>query len=226
MNSTPQCPYHIPLDKLEISRDAYKKILCPNLRVGVRMGHLTPNEDGWVSTKQLKDYLIFLGLKDNSKLLRFLLNQGELITSSSGDGKINLSGFVDSGLDHGSSSGILNNEEGFSEVRLDVLKSYAVEDKLYKKQFAIAANQFHTNGVTKKSKKGALIQALELSSLLDVYGRTDQAGEKYLTVKDIDDLWKESKFPEDWIPPEDSYYGNLRAAWNLVSTSIRAVVKL
>ena len=50
--------------EIELSLEKFNKILCPNLRIGVRLGQLNPDKDGWVSSKELKAYLFKIGVKD------------------------------------------------------------------------------------------------------------------------------------------------------------------
>lgn len=202
-----------PIEKTQISKEMFNQILCPNLRIGVRMSLLNPDESGWVCSNELLRFLEYLGVKKESGIANFLVNSGERASTPKRDGFVNIVNFRDTALDHKSSSGILNTPEGFSESRLSFLKQYAGEDnRLTVKKVSRAINHFHQCPHLAQSVTGTHIQSLEMSIVIDIYGRTDNSSkEKYLTRNDIDSIWRDNKFPEGWTAPKSPEYGTLEA---------------
>ena len=190
------------IEKTNLSEKEYGNILCPTLRIGVRMGLLNPDSDGWVREEELAAYLTYIGVKKGSGIHKGLISTGKLATKEKRKRYVNITGFKGTFLDHGSSSGILNNSEGFSEKRLEHLKSYSGDGKcMYQKNLAAAASDFYRNPANKKSLLGTNIQSLELGTLLSIFGRKSNDGQSVFTLQDIDDVWKHNKFPETWEKP-------------------------
>lgn len=196
-----------------ISHEMFNQILCPNLRIGVRMGFLNPDEFGWVRSIELRAFLEYLGVRKSSGIANLLILAGEEASTPTRKDFTNIIMFRDSRLDHKSSSGILNTPEGFSESRLSLLKRYAgTDDRLTVKTSSPAINHFHQCPHLEMSVRGTHIHSLEMAIIIEFYGRTDKGSiEKYLTQNDIDSIWRDNKFPEGWTPPDSPKYGTLES---------------
>ena len=183
------------------------------------MGLLNPDAEGWVETAELRDFLAYLGAKPESQIVKQLIRLGIESPEVKQEGKTNLIAFTDSFLDHGSSSGILNNPQGFSAARLDHLKSFSRDGKtLTLRELAKAANDFHSRPAKFSALTGTLIQSVELSTILELYGRKKNSGEMYFLLEDLDAIWKEGRFPDQWRAPEKPYYGTVKTLWNFIRT--------
>jgi hypothetical protein len=68
---------------------------------------------------------------------------------------------------------------------------------MYAEHFAADAN--HAT-LQDPGFKGATIQILEFSALLEMFGHVDESNKRYLTVDDVKGLWIDGKFPQDWQP--------------------------
>lgn len=211
-NSKNQHQYR-QIEDTQISNELFNQILCPNLRIGVRMGFLNPDKSGWVHSNELRKFLGYLGIQKESGIENYLVNTGEKVSSPKREGFVNIVMFRDTLMDHKSSSGILNTPEGFSESRLSFLKEYAgADDRLTVKKMSRAINHFHQCPHLATSLKGTNIQSLEMSVILQFYGRTDKGSEeKYLTRSDINSIWRDNKFPDGWIAPNSPTYGTVEA---------------
>lgn len=211
-------PRYRSVEETNLSHELFEKILCPNMRTGIRMSLMNPDSEGWVTEEELRGFLEYIGLVAGSKVENLLISTGESAPDIKKAGHINLSAFEGTFLDHGSSSGILNNPEGFSEKRLKLLLSYADDrGRLYKENFALAINDFYRCPVKTKSFAGTNVLSFEYVGLLEIYGRTDKTNEKkYFTTEDVVSLWKDNRFPEGWQAPQKMYYGTWQAFWNYV----------
>jgi hypothetical protein len=67
---------------------------------------------------------------------------------------------------------------------------------MYAEHFAAAANQ----AAKLDPGMGTLIETVEFRALLEVFGRLDEKGERYVTDQGIKDLWLAGRFPQDWQP--------------------------
>lgn len=213
MDSHPiSTPQYREIKDTELTLEQFNKILCPNLRIGVRMGLLNPDGDGWVSSDEMQSFLNYIGAKKKSLVLKELVSVSEGATELKRENHINIVELKGTRLDHGSSSGILNNTHGFSEERLAHLKSFSDDGKcLHKKEMAAAANDFHRCPVNFKSNVGTNIQSLEISTVMEIYAQTDDQGRRFFSMDDIDCIWKHNRFPEYWKKPKKGFYGTLSA---------------
>lgn len=209
-------PLYRSVHETNLSDELFSKILCPNMRTGIRMSLLNPDSDGWVEEDEIRSYLEYIGLIANTKVEDLLISTGVRAPTIKKQGCINLTAFKDTFLDHGSSSGILNTPYGFSQERLDLLLGYADStQKLNKDSLSLAMNNFHQCPVNKKSFSGSNILAFEFAGMLEIFGRQDSPGaEKYFTQDDIVSLWKHNHFPEDWCPPTERFYSTWAAFSN------------
>ncbi len=211
-------PSYRSIDKTNLSQEKFNQILCPNIRTGIRMSLLNPDQDGWTQESEIRNFLTYIGVRKNSKVQDLLITTGYSAVKEKRKGQIKLTAFEGTFLDHGSSSGILNNSEGFSFQRLEQLKNFANQDsRLTHDELNLASNNFHQCPFKFKSTKGTHIFSFEISALLEIYGRSNDSNKKYFSPEDIDSLWKENRFPADWTPPEQSFYGTSKAFFNYLS---------
>lgn len=211
-----------------------KNVLCPHLRVGINSGNLPVDKNGWIKKNQLEAFLVHSGLKKNSLLIKALIFGGINNSPMKKNRLVNLYTFRKTSLDHGSSSGVLNNTEGLNKENLIIFKKHSQavnnEQRLYTEEFRKIAKELHHSPVNfKASSKGHFLQILEFKIILEVYGRKDNLRkQKYLTYDDIVSLWKHSRLPQGWNYPVKSkigllwtiktlYQGYLQARKNLKS---------
>ena len=72
-----------------------------------------------------------------------------------------------------------------------------MDGRLYAAHFAAAAKVFAKED---PGIKGTTLQTVEFTAALEVFGRVDEAGSRYLTNEDIRLLWLEGRYPEGWTP--------------------------
>jgi len=167
------------------------KIPCPALLSLYNNGDLRPELDGGVEMKELDQALSKLGLGDSVR--------SALIKVADGTDKMpesfNLFNLRDSNIDHTGSTGI--RDPKVDPEKLDTFLSFGSNGRLYTDNLAKAAAHFNT---IDPGFVGTTIQTLELSALLQVFGRVDpdQDGERYFTDDDIKGLWLDGKYPQDW----------------------------
>ena len=170
------------------------KILCPTLRIGVNYQMLKPDDEGWVYEKDLRNFLKIIGVEVDTILGSVLIGTAKAAVKEKREGYINIYKLGNTFLDHGSSSCIYH--KGFSEERLNDLKSFMVNGRLTSKEIAKVCTHYHENPIKRSSNLGTNVYSFEMENFLHVYGREDENGVKYFTEQDVDDLWKHNKFPE------------------------------
>ena len=209
-------PRYRSVNETQLSQAQFDRILCPNLRTGVRMSLIEPDSEGWVRQDQLKVFLNYLGISKGTLVESLLIDRAVRAPSIKRKGFINILSFHDTFLDHGSSSGIFNNPEGFSAERLALLLGYENQQgRFYLKDLAPALNRFHQCPFKRKSAKGTNILSFEFAGLLAIYGRFDpEQSQHFFTADDIEALWLHNHFPEGWQAPEKPYYGTWPAFRN------------
>lgn len=205
-------PQHRSISEAGLSEARFGKIMCPNMRTGVRMSLLNPDADGWVEIEELVSYLDYTGVPRNSKVSDLLIYTAIKAVETKREGYVNIAALHGTFLDHGSDSAILNTPSGFSEERLEYLLSFGKNDRLTKNDLSRAISAFYQNGVNGKSFLGSNVLSFEFAGMVEIYGRKDpKTGEKYFTKEDIVSLWKNNKFPEEWQAPESAFYGTIAA---------------
>ena len=200
---------------LSIKEDqlAYAQTLCPHLRIGLTTENLTADEKGWVENEELEDFLHIVGLKKNSLLAWVLKWGGRTKSPQTKTKQIKLTGFKGTGLDHGSSTGVLNCDLGTDSARLKVFKEMAEihenEERLYTENFRLVAKEIHKNPANfRASSGGRYLQLLEFKIILRVYGSYDvKRKEYYLANDDCIRIWQEGKAPKNWVYPKQSDIG-------------------
>jgi hypothetical protein len=168
------------------------KIPCPALLSFYNNGWLNPDEDGNVTIAHLDEVLASVGI---SLKIREALEKGADKTDNIPD-SFNLFALRDSTLDHSGSTGIRDPDVNPEKLESALLK-FSENGRMYAEHFAAAANQANRQD---PGVKGTLTQTVELTSILEVFGRVDESKKRYLTVEDVKGLWIDGKFPKDWQP--------------------------
>ena len=187
------------------------KILCPNLRLGVSYNLISPDEEGWVLEEDLRDFLKIVGVDPSSILIEVLIGTAISAVEEKRKGYVNIHNLENTFLDHGSSSGVLHG--GFSEERLDHLKTFMVQGRLDLDGISKACKNFHKCPFKRASLLGTNIHSFEMANFLEIYGRGGE-GSKYFTEQDIDNLWKHNKFPDGWKYKEGYVVGTWKSLVN------------
>ena len=167
------------------------KIPCPALLTFYNNGLLNPDKHGNVATNQLNDVLAGVGISAD---VRKTLVKGADETDEIPD-SFNLFALHDSKLDHTGSIGI--RDPHFNPDKLEnVLLRFSEKGRMSAEHFAAAANYARRED---PGLKGTIIETLELTALLEVFGRVDESTKKrYLTVDDVKGLWNDGKLPKGW----------------------------
>lgn len=194
------------------------KIPCPALLSFYNNDLLNPDEHGNVTTAQLDAVLASVGLnaKVRGTLVKGADKTDEAINS------FNLFALRDSKLDHSGSTGIRDPEINPEKLENTLLK-FSENDRMYAEHFAAAANhaQLQDPGFT-----GTLIETLEFTALLEVFGRVDESKKRYLTVDDVKGLWIDGKFPQDWQPRASDEIGVDDVAAGMTVMAVKRLLQL
>ncbi|MBT6179559.1 MAG: hypothetical protein HOI23_20130 [Deltaproteobacteria bacterium] len=167
------------------------KIPCPALLSLYNNGDLKPESDGSINMEDLDKALGSLGLGPSVR--------GALVKVADGTDKIpdtfNLFNLRDSNIDHTGSTGI--RDPKVDPEKLDTFLSFGTEGRLYASNLAEAMGHFNA---IDPGLKGTAIETLEMTALLQVFGREDESrgGDRYFTEQDIKGLWLDGRYPEDW----------------------------
>ncbi len=167
------------------------KVPCPALLSLYNNGDLKPEQDGSVDMKELDQALSSMGLGSTAR--------GALLNVADGTDEVpesfNLFNLRDSNIDHAGSTGI--RDPKVDPDKLDKFLSFGENGRLYADNLAKAGAHFSE---IDPGFKGTVIETLELSALLQVFGREDpeRDGDRYFTNDDIKGLWIDGKYPEDW----------------------------
>jgi hypothetical protein len=169
------------------------KIPCPAMLTFYNNGMMNPDEDGNVTTAELDKVLESVGV---SAFVRGMLGRSADDSDGLRDCKFDLFALRDSSLDHSGSTGVRDPEVDPEKLETALLK-FSENGRMYVEHFAAAANhgEKHDPGI-----KGTLTQTLDFAALLELFGRVDEDGKRYLTDQDVRGLWMDGKFPEGWQP--------------------------
>jgi hypothetical protein len=173
-------------------RPSSEKIPCPALLSFYNNGLLRPDQEGNVDTAHLDEVLqsVGVGPKVRRALLTGADNADEIPNS------FNLFALRDSSLDHSGSTGIRDPEVSPQKLD-DALLKFSEDGRMYAEHFAAAVNQAQ---LSDPGIKGGIVQTVEFTALLEVFGRLDDSNKRYVTVDDVKRLWIEGKYPDDWQP--------------------------
>jgi hypothetical protein len=172
------------------------RIPCPALLALYNNGLLRPAPNGDVKTEHLDAVLSDVGI---AKAVRAILVRGADSTDQL-PASFNLFNLRDSRLDHTGSTGI--RDPKVRPEKLPELLQFGENGRMYAANFARAANHFNAQD---PGLRGTALQTTEFTAILQVFGRDDAGGAKYLTNEDVTALWLRGEFPEGWKPePRDS----------------------
>jgi len=181
------------------ARPGADEIPCPFLTSAYNNGDLVPEEDGTVHRGVLEEALARVGLgpRVRSRLTKIVTEADDSPDT------IDLFQLRDSKIDHTGSTGI--RDPKVDPSKLPDLLQFGENGRMYRKHFARAASHF---GQVDPGVKGSVVETIEMTALLEVFGRVDADGDRYLTDDDIRGLWLEGRYPEGWQPrPRDSISG-------------------
>lgn len=178
-----------PEERKELS----KKIPCPALAGLFNAGMLKVAKDGTVKVPDLERALSLLG---PDAAVRKVLTKAADDTDDIA-GQFNLFKLNGSSLDHTGNSGIRQN--GVHPERFDVLMSHSKDgETLTANDLADAAEAFAKED---PGLKGRLTQVVEMSAVMNVFGRTAEDGSRYFTREDAKQLFVDGMIPSSWSPP-------------------------
>ena len=193
-------------------------IPCPALLSFYNNGWLKPDENGNVSTADLDKVLASVGL---SATVRKILVKGADESDNVLDGKFNLFALRDSKLDHTGSTGVRDPKVNPELLESNVLQ-FSENGRMYAKHFAAVANHARKQD---PGLKGTITQTVELTALLEVFGREDESKNRYLTVDDVRGLWIDGKFPKDWQPHAPDEIGAAGVTLRVAEMVLKRVLK-
>lgn len=180
-DSTPATPFSID------------EVLCPVLKTGVREGRIKVDAEGNASGLEgyLKDDLgISWGLR------KVAVRGAKGATGSQGakGDTFNLRNLRGSNLDHNADSQILRN--GFSQERLDLALSFSADGE---RLTLSDLGRFQQHLLQEEpGGKGKFVGGVEFSAVVEVFGRTDGQGRRFIKNDDFISLFRDNRFPEGW----------------------------
>jgi len=136
-------------------------------------------------------------------------------------GSFNLFKLHDSSLDHTGSTGIRDTRDDPEKLPTALL-AFSENGQFYSHHSAAAAN---AAGKLDPRLGGTSKQSIALTSILAVFGRTDETGQLYLTTADVCGLWIEGRFPENWQPRPASDISLLDVATSSLKMAFARVAK-
>lgn len=191
-------------EKLHDERAAV--IPCPFWRTAINENMVTVAPDGTVSMddvgKLLKTAGVGFGLR-NAALLGIKKVAAEMAGSQGGlagfwatlqADRLNVLDLPKSSLMHTGDSGILR--DGFHAEKLEELLSFSSDGKTVSLQDLAEANKHQV--ANDPGESGHRFGVAEYSIILEVFGRSNEDGDKFLTKDDLVRLFRDNKLPEGW----------------------------
>jgi hypothetical protein len=198
---------------------------CPMLSTLVNEGRLTPDKDGRVSVEQMKGALRSVGI---SPLMQQVLAHGGASASEGSFFKktINLLNLENGSLDHKGSLGPLQGG-GFNPEHLARLKSFSTNGTgvTIADLAAVQKLRLAEDGGGLRDKALGIV---EIAAFVLIFGRTNAAGDKELSLADLDTIYKDNKLPADFNPKSVNAFNvtwmsmKLAVAQNSSSAAARA----
>ncbi|MBS2040491.1 hypothetical protein JST97_36225 [bacterium] len=108
--------------------------------------------------------------------------------------RINVFDLPKSELMHNGDSGTLRN--GFNQANLERLISYSSDGQRITAKDLADANQKQMEA--DPGEAGRKFGIAEYSILLNIFGKKDESGEKFLTKEDVTKIFKNNQFPDGW----------------------------
>jgi|GEM_PF-4587226 len=216
-------PSHSPITSTFVASHPWQQrphadsIPCPALLCFYNHGLLNPDAHGNVTVAELDKALTAVGVQAK---LRGILTKGAEKTDTIA-GSFNLFKLRDSSLDHTGSTGIRDPHVDPEKLPTALL-AFSENGRFYSQHFAAAAN---AAGKLDPGLGGTSKQTVELTSILAVFGRTDETGQLYLTTADVRSLWIDGKFPADWQPRPASDISLLDVATSSLEMAFARVAK-
>ena len=189
------CPFHT--DKWA-ARPHAEQIPCPALLSFYNNGWLNPDDSGNLTIEHLDAALAHVGV--GPKVRSFLVKGAD--GTDAVPGSFNLFALKDSKLDHSGSTGVRDPEISPEKLQSALLK-FSENGRMYAEHFAAAANQ----AAKLDPGAGTIIETVEFRALLEVFGRLDENGQRYVTDQDVKNLWLDGRFPENWQPRPENDIG-------------------
>lgn len=196
-------------DKLDNPKAAL--IPCPWWRTVINEDLVKVDTDGNVSMKDLRHALkatgVTFGLREGA-----ILGVKRVAAQLAGQPTGGISGFMHamcmdrinvldlpkSSLVHTGASGTLRG--GFNQENLDKMLSFSSDGKRLTANDLADANEKQVE--TDPGESGRKFGIAEYSILLNVFGKKDEDGQKYLTKEDLTRVFKNNEFPENWEKPK------------------------
>ena len=196
-------------DKLNNPKAAL--IPCPWWRTVINEDLVKVDTDGNVSMNDLRHALkatgVTFGLRETA-----ILGVKRVAAQLAGQATGGISGFMNamcmdrinvldlpkSSLIHTGASGTLRN--GFNQENLERLLSFSSDGQRITANDLADANKKQVEADPGES--GRKFGIAEYSILLNIFGRKDEDGQKYLTKEDLTRVFKNNEFPENWEKPK------------------------
>ncbi len=187
------------------------EIPCPWWRTVINKDLVKVDADGNVTMKDMRSALKYSGV-------RFALREGAVLgvkrvaAQLAGVATGGISGFINvlcmdkinvldlpkSSLMHTGASGTLRG--GFNQENLDQMLSFSSDGKRVTAADLADANKNQVKNDPGES--GRKFGIAEYSILLNVFGKKDEDGQKYMTKEDVTQVFKKNDFPENWEKPK------------------------
>jgi hypothetical protein len=182
-------------------------IPCPWWRTVINNNLVNVDKDGNVSFKDLRKALkatgVSFGLREGAILgvKRVAAHMAGVATGGIFGfvhvltmDKINVFDLPTSELMHNGDSGTLRH--GFNQGNLDRLLSYSSDGQRITAKDLADANKKQMEA--DPGEAGRKFGIAEYSILLNIFGKKDENGEKYMTKEDVTKVFKDNQFPEGW----------------------------
>ncbi|MBX3167902.1 MAG: hypothetical protein KF760_10845 [Candidatus Eremiobacteraeota bacterium] len=200
-------------DKLNNPKAAL--IPCPWWRTVINNDMVKVDSNGNVSMKDLRHALkatgVTFGLREGA-MLGIKRVAAQLAGAPTGGisgfmhamciDKINVLDLPKSSLMHTGDSGTLR--KGFNQENLDRLLSFSSDGRRVTANDLADANKKQVEADPGES--GRKFGIAEYSILLNVFGKKDEDGQKYLTKEDLSRVFKNNQFPENWEKPKVGFF--------------------
>ena len=182
-------------------------IPCPWWRTVINSDMVSVDPEGNVSIKDMRKALketgVTFGLREAAVLgvKRVAANMAGVATGGISGfmnvltmDKINVLDLPTSQLMHNGNSGTLRH--GFNQGNLDRLLSYSSDGQRVTAKDLADANEKQMEA--DPGEAGRKFGIAEYSILLNVFGKKDESGEKYLNKEDVTKVFKNNQFPVGW----------------------------
>lgn len=174
-------------------RPRVDEIPCPFMAAAYNSGDLVVDEAGTTTEDALADVLEKVGL--DPSLVDDLSHGTVKKVGSVESGTFNVFELKDSAASHTGCTGI--RDPHVDPQKFEEFVSFGEGGRMYRKHLASAANHYRA---VEPGLAGTATETIELSALIEVFGREDEDGHPYLTFEDLYALWVEARYPDGWKP--------------------------